>query len=157
MRVAIPPLPQYAFMAWCSVKKESIGTTLPLPLLFYLTLWSRVLHEKLTVTQLFKKFLGLLWNPGVHYSAHNIPPLVPILSQMNRSFQRVCPDPRPCVTFIRRCFFYGWELLATRPTPNLENHPLSAVHHYLFNILAVTHLIWRPCSPSATRGRSMPR
>jgi hypothetical protein len=30
MRGAIPPLPQYAFMVWCSVK-ESIGTTLLLP------------------------------------------------------------------------------------------------------------------------------
>jgi hypothetical protein len=30
MRGAIPPLPQYASMAWCSVK--STGTTLPLPL-----------------------------------------------------------------------------------------------------------------------------
>jgi len=27
---ALPPLPRYAFMAWCSVKK-STGTTLPLP------------------------------------------------------------------------------------------------------------------------------
>jgi hypothetical protein len=34
MRGAIPPLPQYAFMAWCSVK--SIGTTLPLP---WICLW----------------------------------------------------------------------------------------------------------------------
>jgi hypothetical protein len=32
MNGAIPPLPQYAFMAW-SVKKKSTGTTLPLPLL----------------------------------------------------------------------------------------------------------------------------
>jgi hypothetical protein len=31
MRGAMPPLPQYAFMAWCSVKK-STGTALPLPL-----------------------------------------------------------------------------------------------------------------------------
>jgi hypothetical protein len=30
MREAISPLPQYAFMAWCSVK-ESTGTTLTLP------------------------------------------------------------------------------------------------------------------------------
>jgi hypothetical protein len=29
---AIPPFPQYAFMAWCSVR-GSTGTTLPLPLL----------------------------------------------------------------------------------------------------------------------------
>jgi hypothetical protein len=31
MSGAIPPLPQYVFMAWCSVTKKSIGTTLPLP------------------------------------------------------------------------------------------------------------------------------
>jgi hypothetical protein len=31
MSAAIHPLPQYAFMAWCSVK-ESTGTTLHLPL-----------------------------------------------------------------------------------------------------------------------------
>jgi hypothetical protein len=31
MSGAILPLPQYAFMAWCSVKKCT-GTTLPLPL-----------------------------------------------------------------------------------------------------------------------------
>jgi len=33
MRGAILPLSQYTFMAWCSVKKESTGTTFPLPLL----------------------------------------------------------------------------------------------------------------------------
>jgi hypothetical protein len=26
---AIPPLPQYAFMAWCSVKKSTLPFTLP--------------------------------------------------------------------------------------------------------------------------------
>jgi hypothetical protein len=31
MSGGIPPLPQYAFMEWCSVKR-STGTTLPLPL-----------------------------------------------------------------------------------------------------------------------------
>jgi len=30
MRGAIPPLPQYAFMALCSDKKKLTGTTLPL-------------------------------------------------------------------------------------------------------------------------------
>jgi hypothetical protein len=35
MRGTIPPLPQYAFMVWCSVKK-STGTTLPLPLIHLL-------------------------------------------------------------------------------------------------------------------------
>jgi len=35
-------------------------------------------------------------------------------------------------------FFYCEELLAPRPTPKLEEHPLSAVRDYLFNILAAT-------------------
>jgi len=30
------------------------------------------------------------------------------------------------------------ELLAPRPTPNLEDNPLSAVRNYLFNIFAAT-------------------
>ena len=34
--------------------------------------------------------------------------------------------------------FYSEELLAPRPTPKLEDHPLSAVHDYLFNIFAAT-------------------
>jgi len=34
--------------------------------------------------------------------------------------------------------FYGEELLAPRPTPMLEDHPLSALRDCLFNILAAT-------------------
>jgi hypothetical protein len=34
--------------------------------------------------------------------------------------------------------FYGEELLAPRPTPKLEDHPLSAVRDCLFNIFAAT-------------------
>jgi len=34
--------------------------------------------------------------------------------------------------------FYGEELLAHRPTPKLEDHPLSAARAYLFNIFAAT-------------------
>jgi len=31
MRTAIPPLPQYTFMTWCSVKKKTQRQFLPLP------------------------------------------------------------------------------------------------------------------------------
>ena len=35
-------------------------------------------------------------------------------------------------------FFHGEKLLAPRPTPKLESHPLSAVRDCLFNIFAAT-------------------
>jgi hypothetical protein len=47
-------------------------------------------------------------------------------------------------------------VLAPRPTPKLEDHPLSAVRDCLFNIFAATLHIWRPSPPSATWGRAMP-
>jgi len=34
--------------------------------------------------------------------------------------------------------FHGEELLAPRPTPKLEDHPLSAVRDCLFNLFAAT-------------------
>jgi hypothetical protein len=40
--------------------------------------------------------------------------------------------------------FYGEELLAPRPTPKLEDHPLSAVCDCLFNVFAATLHNWRP-------------
>jgi hypothetical protein len=40
--------------------------------------------------------------------------------------------------------FYGEELLAPRPTPKLEDHPLSAVRDCLFNLFAATLHIRRP-------------
>ena len=40
--------------------------------------------------------------------------------------------------FRNKASFYSEELLALRPTPNLEDHPLSAVGDCLFNISAAT-------------------
>jgi hypothetical protein len=40
--------------------------------------------------------------------------------------------------FRNRIRFNGEELLAPRPTPKLEDHPLSAVLDCLFNIFAAT-------------------
>jgi hypothetical protein len=47
-------------------------------------------------------------------------------------------------SFVTWLVFYGEELLAPRPTPNLEDHPLSAVSDCLFDIFAATLHIWRP-------------
>ena len=40
--------------------------------------------------------------------------------------------------FHKMTFFYGDGLLAIRPTPKLDDHPLSAVHDCLFNLFAAT-------------------
>ena len=40
--------------------------------------------------------------------------------------------------FLNKIRLYGEELLAPRPTPKLEDHPLSAVRDCLFNIFAAT-------------------
>ena len=44
--------------------------------------------------------------------------------------------------FRNRVRFYGEDLLAPRPTPKLEDQPLSAVRDCLFNIFAATLHIW---------------
>jgi hypothetical protein len=42
------------------------------------------------------------------------------------------------VNFRNKISFYGEELSAPRPTPKLEDHPVSAVRDCLFNIFAVS-------------------
>jgi hypothetical protein len=49
------------------------------------------------------------------------------------------------VTFRNKLIFYG-EMLAPRPTPNLEDHPLSDVRDCSFSIFAATLHIWKPAS-----------
>jgi hypothetical protein len=60
------------------------------------------------------------------------------------SCQRISPGPRRFEKFRNNINFYGEELLAPRPTPKLEGHPLSAVSDCLLNIFAVTLRIRRP-------------
>jgi hypothetical protein len=43
-----------------------------------------------------------------------------------------------CEYFATKIRFHGQELLAPRPTPKLEDHPLSAVRDCLFNIFTAT-------------------
>jgi hypothetical protein len=51
------------------------------------------------------------------------------------------------VNFRNKLIFYSEELLTPRPTPKLEDHPLSAVRDCLLNIFAATIHIWRPSRP----------
>jgi hypothetical protein len=47
------------------------------------------------------------------------------------------------------------DVSAPRPTHKLEDHPLIAVMHYLFNTFAATLRIWRSSPPSTTWGWDM--
>jgi hypothetical protein len=47
------------------------------------TPWRRVLLEKLTVAQLVKKFLRLLWNPNIRYSVRKVSLLDSTMSQLS--------------------------------------------------------------------------
>jgi hypothetical protein len=76
-------------------------------------------------------------NPKVHHRTHNSP-------------------TRLCVEIRNKYWVLRGGLLALRPTPRLEDHPLSAVRDCLFNIFAATLHIWRPSPLSATWGRAMP-
>jgi hypothetical protein len=58
-------------------------------------------------------------------------------------------------SFVTSLFAYGEELLAPRPTPKLEDHPLSAVCYCLFNIFTTTLHISRLFPPSTTWGCAM--
>jgi len=62
----------------------------------------------------------LLWNSEIYYRVHK------------------SPFPRPSVTFRNKLFFffYGEESLGPCPTPKMEDHTLSDVSDYLFNVLS---------------------
>ena len=86
------------------------------------TPWSRNLLENVTDSQIIKKF----------------PHFMEPESSLPHS-QVLSPGPRLSLWMVRNTIrFYGEELLAPRPTPKPENHPLSAVRDCLFNIFAAT-------------------
>ena len=59
-------------------------------------------------------------------------------SPLGRSYQTTTRGQRPFWTIRNRIRFDGEELLAPRPTPKLEDYPLSAVRDCLFNLFAAT-------------------
>jgi hypothetical protein len=55
-----------------------------------------------------------------------------------------CPSPRLYLIFHNKCILYVEVLLAPRPTPKREDHPVSFGRGSLFNIFAATVHSWRP-------------
>ena len=55
-----------------------------------------------------------------------------------RSYQNISPGPRQVFKIRNKASFYGEELSTPRPTPKLEDHPLSAVRASLFNLFTST-------------------
>ena len=104
-----------------------------------LTLWCRVLLEKLTGLQLVKKFPAFYGTRRFINALTSVRHLSlswasPIQSSGLFCLQRKHPA---CKCFLTG-LFYREGLLAPRPTPKLEDHPLSAVHDCLFNLFAAT-------------------
>ena len=133
-----------------------IGLHVMYPLLTYLlTPCSRVLLEKLTGFAANQEIPRILWNAKVHYRTHKRPPpfsccvMPPLETPPSPPEIRVgkyftsglfCLQKKHLAHdyFITEFFFHGEELLAPRPTPKLEYHPLSAVRDCLFNLFAAT-------------------
>ena len=73
------------------------------------------------------RHLSLSWARSIHSTLppitlpEDVPNLVPF--PLLRSYQNICPCPRHLFPFRNKVSFYGEELLAPRPVPNLEDHP----------------------------------
>jgi hypothetical protein len=128
-------------------------------------------HRKMYTGLLVRCHLRPIWPPVLPLNLTYISILIPQLSWANlpytyfwhSTFQISCPvsfayahypknqsmSEASC-EFCNKIIFYGEELLAPRPIPKLEDHPLSAVHDCLFNIFAATFHIWKLFPPSAT-------
>ena len=62
-----------------------------------------------------------------------------VLFPLLRSYQSISPGLRLTVQmFCNNIQFYSEQLLAPRPNPRLEDHPLLSVRDCLFNIFAAT-------------------
>ena len=89
---------------------------------YLLTPWCTALLEKITGLQLVKKF-------SAFYGTRRF---------MNALTSVRLQREHPACKYFLKWMFYREGLLAPRPTPHLEDHPLSAVHDCLFNLFAAT-------------------
>ena len=81
---------------------ETSVSTCTFLLTYLLTVWSRVLLEKLTDFAANQEIPRILWNPKVHYRTHKHPPTVSILSQLH-------PVPTTPSHFLNTYLLHGAE------------------------------------------------
>jgi hypothetical protein len=77
--------------------------------------------------------------------------------QMLRSYQSINPGWRQVFMIRSKTSFHGDELSTSRPTPKLEDHTLSAVRDWLFNIFAATFHIGDRSSICNMKTRHVPK
>ena len=82
-------------------------------------------------------------------------PATCLSAEVKKNVQRISPAPRQMYAFRNKDSFYGEELLSPRPTPKLEDHPLSAVRDRL-SIDPQLSSTLEAVPPSASWGRAMP-
>jgi hypothetical protein len=76
-------------------------------------------------------------------TVHN-PNLMSVSHRLGRLSRESVQVRGSLMTFVANWFFYGEGLTAPRPTPKLEDHPLSFVCGSLLNIFPATVHSWRP-------------
>ena len=97
-------------------------------LTYFLTPWSRVLLQELTGSQLIKRC------PAFYGTRRFITTNTSV-----RHLSLSCSTgPRHMFVFRNKASFNGEELSVPRPTPKLEDHPLSDIRDCLFSIFAAT-------------------
>jgi hypothetical protein len=166
MRGAIPPLPPYFFMTWCLIKpwvrlhSNIILSSMPVysqwsvPFRFPTKILCAFLISPIRakVHKLWSSLLCSVFQPPATSSVLHPNLLIALFSDTLKlcSSHNVRPSVTPIVLCIcNKLIFYAGKLLAPRPTPKLENNPLSAIRDCLFSIFAVVFRIWRPSPQSA--------
>jgi hypothetical protein len=159
--------PQYAFMAWCPVKKkaqEQLYSSLVQAVFetFKDTFWPLV---KWPVRAKFSLYFNCApRHEGVlrewrYSSTHSWPRRLCSKSLIHfplpRSFQGIRLNPISCIVFRNMLDIYG-ELIAPCWIPKLEDNPFLAVCDCLFNIFAAIFYIWRTSPPSVSWEVTMP-
>jgi len=101
-------------------------------LTYLLTPWSRIFLEKLTVSQLVKKFPAF-------YGSQRFINAFTRTCHLSLSWAKISVRLRGflCEHFVTR-YVLRWAVSAPRPIPKLEDHSLSAVRDCLFNIFPAT-------------------